>query len=629
MKKLLTFIIILAISSLAFSQNKIDRSDDQEILLLGRKYYVHNVKPGETIYSLSRVYKVSSEQILLINSEEIKNLKAGTLLKIPVIDSTYKPFPISKTTFKIHIVKKRESMFGIAQQYGITQDELIKYNPQVTNGLKKGMEIKIPIKEQTKLKGEDEFFIYHQLRRGENLQTLAGLYNVNITVLKKLNSEVEITEGNIVAIPKKKLSEEQIYILQHNETQNPNFFDIDPNYFEDPNYPPCSKFVYDPSMKFKISILLPLFIDQNYDYSIKSLSSNNSPTYFGNSQVIYSFLQGAFMAIDKLKSENVNLEIKIFDTMNDSSEVNKILSNPFVETSDLLIGPVYSKHYNQVKKFTAEKHINVISPLSHNKSILEDNPFVFQANPSTLEITKFTSKFIAPKADSSYIFFITDDTNEQNKLSDTLKKHIVINSNNPDSVKYKNIIFSKFITPYQESLVENGNNIVFIPSSDEIEVSAILNNLNALVTVYDYNITVYAMPAIRYYTKLQIEWFSNLNIHYSDKFLNLSDKWQDMEFNKYYKQYFGSNPDNFVRMGYDETYYFVDLLRQYGKYFQFCINQNAEITNSGVFMKFKFERTGRTNGFENKMLNMYYYTKDLDILQEEEPANFDEYYYNK
>lgn len=627
MKQILTFIFILAIYGQAFSQTQIDRSDDLQIMLLGRKFYVHKVKPGETIYALSKVYEVPTEQILLINSEEITNLQAGTLIRIPLIDSTYKPFPLSKTTFTYHIVQKNESMYAIAKQYNITQDELIKYNPQVTNGLKKGMQLKIPVKKRTELKGEDELFVYHQLRRGENLQTIAGLYNVNLSVLQKLNSEVEIVEGNVVAVPKKQLSEEQIYLLKHNESLKPNFFDIDPNYFEDSTYPPCSKFVYDPSMTFKISFLLPLYLDQNNDLSIKSLSPKNSPSYFGKSQVFYSFLQGSLMAVEKLKGENVNLEIKIFDTNNDSAEVSKILADTFVRNSDLVIGPVYSEHYNQVKKFTNETHINVVSPFSHHESTLKNNPFVFQPEPSTIEITKFTSKFIAQKIDTSLVFFITDENEANKELSDTLKKYIVLNSKNPDSLKYKNVVFSKFITPYQDDLSETKNNIVFIPTTDENKIAAILNNLNALVTVYNYKITVYTMPAIRYSTKLQVEWFSNLNIHYTGKFKN-SDKWENMEFTSDYKRNFGENTNKFVYMGYDETYYFVNLLRQYGKYFQFCMNEKAEINDTGEFMEFYFKRTGLTNGFENIKMNMYYYTKDLQIQQEEEPTNYEEYFFH-
>lgn len=627
MKQIFIFIFIFAIYIESFSQTKIDRSDDMQIMLWGRKFYVHKVKAGETIYSLSKVYKVPSEQILLINSEEVTNLKTGSLLKIPVVDSTYKPFAISKITFTYHVVGRKESMYAIAKQYNVTQDELIKYNPQVTNGLKKGMRLKIPVKEQTELKGEDELFIYHQLRRGENLQTVAQLYSVDINELKKLNADVKIVEGNVVAVPKKHLSEEQIYLLMHNQNQTPNFFDIDPNYFEDPSYPPCSKFIYNDSMKFRISFLLPLYLQENYDLSVKSLSSN-SLAYFGNSQVFYSFLQGSLMAIEKLKEENVNLEIKIYDTNNDSTEISRILHDSFARNSDLIIGPVYSKHYKQIKQFTNQTHINVVSPLSRHESILENNPFVFQAEPGFVEITKFTAKFIAQKIDTSLVFFIANENGTNDSLSDTLKKYIVINSQKPDSLKYQNIIFSKFITPYQNNLSKTKNNIVFIPSTNEIKVAAILNNLNALVTVYNYKITVYAMPAIRYFSKLQIEWLSNLNVHYADKFKNFSDKWGNMEFDKDYKRNFGKNSDNFAYMGYDETYYFVNLLRQYGKYFQFCMNQKSEINNTGKFMEFSFKRTGLRNGFENKKLNMYYYTKDLDIQQEQVPGNYENYFFD-
>ncbi len=617
MKKVLLIFLFLSISLSFYAQVKIKKSNDI-IVILGRKYYVHVVKKGETLYSLQKVYNVSRNDILLINKEAVENLKVGSILRIPVVDKDYKPTPTKIIEFKEHVVKRKESLYSIAYQYGISQDQIIKYNPQIQNGLRRGMILKIPVVTEEPIKAEDEFFIYHRIKKGEKLEVLALKYGISENEIKEFNENMDFSEGEIIAIPKKHLSEEQIYMLKNNKQYNPNFINIDSNYFEDPNYPPCTEFVYDKNMKFNIAILLPLFISDNYNLSLTALSSPKSAHYFYNSMIFYNYLQGTILAIEKLKREGMNLSIHIFDTRADSDSIQHILDNPVMKNMDLIFGPVYSKYYDKIEQFTKENRINVISPLSRKSKAIINNPFVFQIEPSLYTITDYTSKFISKYADTSLVFFVLNKNSDNLDLSDTLQKELKTLSADSNNISYKNIIFSKFITPYKQVLSDSLTNIVYITSTNEVQVSAIMNNLNALVKVYDYKIVVYAQPAIQNFTKLQPEWLSNLNVHYATSSVPNTGNWALKEFIQKYKITFGRLPDKYSYLGYDATYYFIDALRKYGKYFQFCLGNNEEVMDSGLFVRFYFKRVAPYGGFENKRLNMLYYTKDLRLKQEQE-----------
>ncbi len=618
MNKFIAFIVLIFISLSLSAQTKVEKSNDI-VIILGREYYIHKVKPGETIYSISKVYNVPREEILYINKEEVDNLQAGAVLRIPKIDDNYTPSPLTKISFTEHTVQKKESLYSIAQKYGTTQDEIIKYNPQIQNGLKKGMVLKIPIVEQEKLSGSDEFFVYHQVKNGETLQLIAQEYGISVEDIKEFNENLTaLTPGKIIAVPKKELSEEQRHLLKFNESLTPDFIDIDPNYFEDPNYPPCSKFIYDDTMTFKVAFLLPLFINDNYNLSCSALKEPENAHYYSNSRIFYDYLQGSLMAIKQLKKEGLNLQVYIYDTKADSSTIKDLFKKYEMTKMDLIFGPVYSQNYNIVKRFSEKHKINVISPLSRKNSIVENKPFVFQVQPSFSTITKFSAEYIAKYADTSFISVVTNGTPQQLALADTLFAELSVLVDT-DSLDFKRITFSKFITPYQQNLKPDKNNIVFIPSTNEVEVSAILNNLNALVTVNEYSITVYAMPVIQNYTKLQAEWFSNLNIHFATTVIANDTSWEIKNFNQKYKRIFGRRPSKFSYVGYDASYYFITALRNYGKYFQFCLGENDEIMNSGMFVKFDFRRFDKHSGFENRRLNMLYYTKELRIEQEPEP----------
>ncbi len=617
MKKFFLISLLLLFGLNTFSQVEIEKSSDI-VVVLGRKYYVHKVKKGETLYSISRVYKVPTSQILLINKEKVEELKAGSALRIPVIDKKYEPIAVTKITFTEHKVDKNESLYAISKQYGITQDEIIKHNPQIKNGLKKGMILKIPVKEKTEIQAKDDFFVYHQIKRGENLKLIARQYGVTIDDIKKFNENTsELIPGEILTVPKETLSEEQIYLLKYNEQLNPDFLNIDPNYFEDSNYPPCEEFVYNDTMSFKIALLLPLFITRNYSLSFDALSSPEKAHFYNKTKIFFDYLHGTFLAINELKKEGVNLKLYIYDTKADSATLETILKKYEMKKMDLIFGPVYSKNYNIIRDFCAKNKINVISPFTSKLSVLKNSPFVFKIKPSYSEITKFTARYMADFSDTSLIAVVSDGSSMQMQLADSLHKSLVVFTGGKDSLDFKKITFSRYVTPFKRNLDKNKHNYVFIPSTNEVQVSAILNNLNALVNVNRYKITVFTLPVIEYFKRLQAEWFFNLDIHYAATTVIDDNNWEIKNIKTDYVDIFGIKPTRFSMIGYDVTYYFISALKKYGKYFQFCLGNDQEYMDSGLFMKFYFQRTGKYNGFENKRLNMLYYTKELKLKIEE------------
>ena len=54
------------------------------VYINGAKYYVHTVKAGDTLYSLSKIYGVELESITKHNPSAADGLKLDQTLKIPV-----------------------------------------------------------------------------------------------------------------------------------------------------------------------------------------------------------------------------------------------------------------------------------------------------------------------------------------------------------------------------------------------------------------------------------------------------------------------------------------------------------------------------------------------------------------
>jgi ABC-type branched-subunit amino acid transport system substrate-binding protein/LysM repeat protein len=106
------------------------------------KFQFYKVEKGKTLYSISKMFQVSQDDILSMNPEITDGLKAGNNIRIPAKKIASEP-EIPAKSYQIHKVKQQETAFGIAKMYGISVTDLEKMNPEIKQGLKTGMELKV------------------------------------------------------------------------------------------------------------------------------------------------------------------------------------------------------------------------------------------------------------------------------------------------------------------------------------------------------------------------------------------------------------------------------------------------------------------------------------------------------
>lgn len=121
-------------------------------------YLIHTVSAKETLYSLSKQYGISMEEICELNPElKTGNLKKGAKLKFPntikIVDTNDQikapksveiPTTIETTvatTDVIHKVQPKETLYRISKKYGVSVSELQRLNPTVTSGLPVGFDL--------------------------------------------------------------------------------------------------------------------------------------------------------------------------------------------------------------------------------------------------------------------------------------------------------------------------------------------------------------------------------------------------------------------------------------------------------------------------------------------------------
>lgn len=116
-----------------------------------QNYSIYQVKKQETLYGIAKLYNVSIDDIVNANPG-FDGLKDGMEIRIPQKSSIDKPVTseVSQTkaikpdTIPVEIiVKAGETLYSISKTYNTTIDNLISLNPQLSDGLKAGMVVRL------------------------------------------------------------------------------------------------------------------------------------------------------------------------------------------------------------------------------------------------------------------------------------------------------------------------------------------------------------------------------------------------------------------------------------------------------------------------------------------------------
>lgn len=113
---------------------------------------MHLVKAGDTVYSIAQMYGLEMADIYAANRDlQTEGLKKDTYLVIPDKQKVTVSVPTKGDKYFEHKVEKEETVFSLLNKYDITLDELLAVNPELQNGLREGMTLKIPMVKGAKL----------------------------------------------------------------------------------------------------------------------------------------------------------------------------------------------------------------------------------------------------------------------------------------------------------------------------------------------------------------------------------------------------------------------------------------------------------------------------------------------
>lgn len=156
--------------------NKLDNNNLSigQILYLNEKdnpeeeYYV--VQKGDTLYSISKKFQMTIEELKELNDISSDILQVGQVL---IIDDNKSP-----DNNQTYIVAKGDSLWEISKKYNIPVKELIEINQLDDLTLQIGQELIIP-------SSEKDIYI---VQKGDTLWSVAKKNGLSVEELKKLNN---------------------------------------------------------------------------------------------------------------------------------------------------------------------------------------------------------------------------------------------------------------------------------------------------------------------------------------------------------------------------------------------------------------------------------------------------------
>lgn len=538
----------------------------------GKAYFVHIVQSGQTLYSISKAYGVTQSEVAIANPDIYAGLKVGQALKIPVKSKAIE----GNEKFIYHIVKRKETLFGISRAYNVTVDEIIANNPEVKDGLQVSQVLLIPRKVITPVvtaPAQDSMeFIMHEVQPREGLFAISRQYGVDVKLIEQYNREAikdGVKLGTTLRIPVKPLAKQA-----KQDTIVPKPVEI----------LPCQKeFDYN-GEPFNIALLLPFTQreeteDSEFNDEVESNQVNIQTAQKPMSALTRAsleFYQGLLLAIDSMKKEGVSVNLSVFDIKNNPSEIRGLVSMGVLNDENLVFGPLSKNELLPLISFSDEQKIPVVSPFYNGPTEFNNHEHLIEVNQRYQDMLLLFLDSL--KFEDSCRYIVIND-------KDALYSEAIKNFNEQLAVKadsagvelyrYDHRIAEEKSADVQDSLSKvlfpNMENVVIIPSNDEPFIADFLGQLYAVKSFYNLKTKVYGPSRWMRMHNIHDDYLFNLGIRIYSPFYVDYSRADVNSFVGRYREEFRLEPTQFSFLGYDLGIYFISMMKKYGADFTPCL----------------------------------------------------------
>ncbi len=614
----------------------ITRSKDK-VVIEGKVYYIHVVRKGETLYSISRVYNVPQMDILIENPSAHTGLQVDQVLKIPYVPESERPVTADSGEYILHRVEQGQTLFSLSQFYQVKIDEIVALNPGVDEVLRIGDNIRIPRKSITPQRAgfpqEDDRFHHHKVEKGETLYSLSQRYNVPMRDIRRANRALiwGLKAGEFIRIPK-----------------TPGFFDEEddrapyyladtipgakppadtPDYYELLPEAACREFNYFAQGRpYNVALFIPLFLESNFPREDteplppgQRSARPATPQILPASLPYIEFYEGARLAVDSLKKTGLSVNLFVYDSNRNVDKVRQILNSREFREIDLIVGPFFPEEVAVVSEYALQRMIPLVTPVTTRRDFISANPYLYQVTPSVSAEIENASLFASGFPGNNFVIVFRDEIEERQnaqRMKNYLFRHFTM-KNELNQVVLKEIIYNdSLVINLEQAMSRTDENFVIVMSKNQAYISDMVNRLNILST--QFPLTVIGMYDWQRYVNLDVEYFHNLRLHYSAPFHIDYKRLEVKQFLSTFRKIYKAEPGDYGFLGFDIFYYFLSAMKSFGTDFRTCLPYLQVNLTLSDFLFIKISEFG---GFENHGLSIIRYNKDFSVERVNGPVD--------
>lgn len=172
----------------------------------GESQEIYTVKKGDSLWKIANKYNTTVEKLKSANNLKTNTLSVGQKLVIPSIS-------VSPEVSDTYIVQKGDSLWSIANKFNMTVSELKNLNNLTNNLLSIGQVLKI---KDSSNNGKTTYTV----QKGDSLWVIANKYGITTEELKSYNNLISnlLSIGQVLKIPQGKTSTENIYTVKKGDS---------------------------------------------------------------------------------------------------------------------------------------------------------------------------------------------------------------------------------------------------------------------------------------------------------------------------------------------------------------------------------------------------------------------------
>jgi LysM repeat protein len=172
----------------------------------GESQEIYTVKKGDSLWKIANKYNTTVEKLKSANNLKTNTLSVGQKLVIPSIS-------VSPEVSDTYIVQKGDSLWSIANKFNMTVSELKNLNNLTNNLLSIGQVLKI---KDSYNNGKTTYTV----QKGDSLWVIANKYGITTEELKSYNNLTSnlLSIGQVLKIPQGKTSTENIYTVKKGDS---------------------------------------------------------------------------------------------------------------------------------------------------------------------------------------------------------------------------------------------------------------------------------------------------------------------------------------------------------------------------------------------------------------------------